>query len=335
MRITGLFGGRNVVDRFILDGVRATLAECGDYEDRLFHVEGKPSDAEYIDILAQTDVALIGWGTPRLPLGLLEHRPIRLRYVCNFTGAIRKLVPRQYLEAGIIVTNWGEEMMWYLAEANLMMILALTREITKIRRHMQEGPQWHYDFAAPSPTLRRKTVALVGIGGTGRLLLDLLAPFDCRLMAYDPYVENLPPGVEHCTSLEALFDDADVVTVLCGLSEETEGLIGRELLDRLGPNAIFINTARGKIVRESELVDFLTDRPDVFAGLDVFEQEPLAADSPLPRMDNVLCYPHCVVGGGDDMDCEIARHAADNIRTFCAGGDPAGVITPEIYDHMT
>ncbi len=104
------------------------------------------------------------------------------------------------------------------------------------------------------------------------------------------------------------------------MTKETTGLvIGRDLLNRLKPHAIFINTARGKIVREKELIEFLRARPDVFAGLDVFEQEPLPKDSPLLQLDNVICYPHSICEVGEAMYADASSYAAANIRAFCTG----------------
>jgi len=324
----------NVEKLFVHDDLRRTMTEFGRYTVHEYK-RGVDHEAELTALLRETDVALTAWHSPRLPLGILRDSPRRLKYVCNISGTIQAWIPKEYLEAGIFVTNWGDGPMWYLAEGDLALILACTREMPRLRRHMLEQPTWVYPYASPLPTLRRKTMGFVGLGAVGRLLLGLLPPFDVKVIAFDPYVPELPQGVARCRTLEDLFEQSDVVTLQCGLTKETTGLIGRDLLNRLKPHAIFINTARGKIVREKELIEFLRARPDVFAGLDVFEQEPLPKDSPLLQLDNVICYPHSICAGGEAMYTDASSYAAANIRAFCTGKPLAALIPPEKYDLMT
>ena len=178
-------------------------------------------------------------------------------------------------------------------------------------------------------------MGFVGFGATARYLFALLKPFDCQALVCDPYVGDLPEGAERCQNLETLFERSEVITIQCGLTEQTTGMIGKHLLRRMKPNAILVNTARGGIFGEAELIEFLRERPDVFAGLDVFEKEPLPADSPLRRMRNVICYPHSVGSGGEQAEQYIIEQAARNIRAFCTGGKLDAVITAEKYDLMT
>lgn len=333
MRFSGIMP-RGIEKLFVRDDLRRVMAEFGGYAAHAVEGEGDHS-AELTALLRETDVALTAWSSPRLPLDILRDQPRRLKYVCNISGGIKGWIPKEYIEARILVTNWGDGPMWYLAEGNLALILACTREMPRLRRHMLEQPTWLYNYASPYPTLRRKTVGFMGFGAVGRLLLGLLAPFEVKAIAYDPYVAALPEPVARCRTLEELFGQSNVLTIQCGLTEETTGLVSRALLDRLKPHSIFINTARGKIVREKELIEFLRARPDVFAGLDVFEQEPLPKDSPLLRMDNVICYPHSICEVGEVMFAESSSYAAANIRAFCTGKPVVAQIPAEKYDRMT
>ena len=334
IRFAGIFSSGNMEKLFVRDDLRRAMAEFGRYTAHAYET-GVDHEAELTALLRETDVALTAWSSPRLPLGILRDTPRRLKYVCNVSGSIQGWVPKEYLEAGVLATNWGDGTMWYLAEGNLALILACTREMPRLRRHMLEQPTWAYKYASPFPTLRRKVVGFMGFGAVARLLLGLMAPFEVKAIAFDPYIPALPEGVARCRTIEELFEKADVLTLQCGLTKETTGLIGRELMDRLKPNAIFINTARGKVVREKELSEFLRARPDVFAGLDVFEQEPLSKDSPLLRLDNAICYPHSICEVGEAMFAEASSYAAANIRAFCTGKPLAALIPAEKYDRMT
>jgi phosphoglycerate dehydrogenase-like enzyme len=335
MRFAGIFANPRVAAQFVRQELRRAMAEFGEYQEHILPPAGNSAPSELAGILRHADVALTAWGSPPLPLELLRDPARRLKYVCNLTGSVRAWVPRQYIEAGIAVTNWGDGPMWYLAEGNLALMLACVREMPRLRRHMLEQPTWGYKYAAPSATFRRKVVGFVGMGAIGRMLLDLLKPFEIRALCYDPYAPALPEGVERCATLNELFARSRVVTLQCGLTPETTGMIGREQLDLLPPHAIFINTARGKIVREAELVEFLRRRPDVFAGLDVFEKEPLPKDSPLLQMDNVICYPHSVGSAGEDVYDAADEFAAANLRAFCRGLPLRGAVSAAAYDRMT
>ncbi len=320
---------------FVQQPVHDAMAAFGTYRHYNWNSDTPPPVADMLAALADTDVLLTGWGTPPLPLALLDNPDRRLRYVCNLTGGMRPFLPRAYLEAGITVTNWGDGPMWYLAEGTLALMLACSREMSRVAAHMRTQPQWTFPFRSPRPTLRRKTVGFLGFGAIARILHGLLGPLECRALIYDPYQETLPQGCRRAETLEALFDEAEVLVIFCGLTPETTGLVHRGLLDRLKPHSIFINTARGRIIVEEDLIAFLRARPDVSAGLDVFAREPLPKDSPLLDLDNVIAYPHSVGGGGEDMYRTAAEYAADNLRAFCEGRPLKAVVTPAAYDRMT
>lgn len=321
--------------KFIQEDLREAMAACGTYEHHDWNSDHPPAEEDLLRVLEQTDVLFTGWGTPFLPLRLLQQPVRRLRYICHLTGGMRPNIPREYLESDLLVTNWGDGPMWYLAEGNLALMLACSREMPRLPRHMRDQPRWTYPFQNPAPTLRRKTVGFLGFGAIGRILRDLLAPFEVKPLIFDPYLAEVPDGCERAISLEDLFSRADILTIQAGLTKETEKLVNRALLDRLKPHAIFINTARGKIVNEADLIAFLRDRPDVWAGLDVFEVEPLPKDSPLLQMDHVICYPHSVCAGGEDMYRAASEFAAANIHAYAAGQPLKALITTALYDRMT
>ena len=321
--------------KFVQDDLKAVMAAHGRYRHRDWNSDAPPPEDELLAALAETDVLLTGWGTPLLPECLLAQSDRRLRYICNLTGSIKPFLPCAYLEAGIRVTNWGDGPMWYLAEGTLALMLACSREMSRVADHMRTQPRWTFPYRSPRPTLRGKTVGFLGFGAIARLLHGLLAPFACRALAYDPYADALPADVARAPDPEALFEAADVLVIFCGLSEETTGLVDRRLLDRLPPHAIFVNTARGRIVVERDLVAFLRERPDVMAGLDVYETEPLPTDSPLLTLDNVIAYPHSVGGGGEDMYRSASAFAAANVAAYCEDRPLRAEIVPAMYARMT
>jgi D-3-phosphoglycerate dehydrogenase / 2-oxoglutarate reductase len=143
-----------------------------------------------------------------------------------------------------------------------------------------------------------KTAGIIGVGRIGQNVAKRLGPWGMKVLGYDPYVKQetvASLGVE-MVSLEELLRESDVVTVHVVLTRETRGMIGIKQLKIMKPSAFLINTSRGPAVKEAELVQALNDRIIAGAALDVFDEEPLAADSSLRQVDpsRLILTPHII-----------------------------------------
>src|SRR6185369_16177626 len=139
-----------------------------------------------------------------------------------------------------------------------------------------------------------KTLGIIGLGASGRELVRLTAPFHMNVIAYSP---NADAGQAwalnvRLTSLEEVMRESDFVSIHSNLTPEKRQMIRAEHLALMKPTAYFVNIARGALVDQAELVKALQERRIAGAGLDVFEVEPLPADDPLTKLDNVLLTPH-------------------------------------------
>jgi len=150
--------------------------------------------------------------------------------------------------------------------------------------------------------LAGRRVVIVGHGSIGRAVERRLAPFGVRCVRV---ARRERPGVAAVERLPALVDDADVVVVLAPLSEETRGLVGREVIDRMPDGALLVNAGRGAVVDTNALVAAL-ERGRIRAALDVTEPEPLPAGHPLWTLPGVLITPH---NAGDTPEAEAAAQA--------------------------
>jgi D-3-phosphoglycerate dehydrogenase len=215
----------------------------------------------------------------------------------------------------------------------LTMMLALSRRLLAKDRLTREG-RW-YDRAHYQGTeIAGKTLGLVGYGSTARKLRRLVEPFEMRVLAYDPYVADAllsEQGVTPAGSLEALFSESDYVSLHCLLNEETRGLIDRALFERMKPTAYFVNAARGPIVNEADLVEVLRSGRIAGAGLDVFTEEPPAADNPLFNLENVVLTPHAI-GWTHECFQAIGETAVRSILSVAAGQRPFGMVNPEVWE---
>jgi phosphoglycerate dehydrogenase-like enzyme len=173
-------------------------------------------------------------------------------------------------------------------------------------------------------------VGLASLGVIARTLLKLLKPFDLNVLVYDPFLspaEALALGVEK-VSLEDLFVRSDVVSIHTPSLPETFGMITGEHIASMKNGATFINTARGELVRENEMIDVLTHRQDLQAVLDVTLVEPPPADSPLFTLPNVVLTPH--IAGSVGTECQrMGRYMVDELERYVAGVPLKWTVTPE------
>ena len=177
------------------------------------------------------------------------------------------------------------------ASLTMGLILELTRGIGRENARMHAGEPWQ-KFAGIE--IEGRTLGAIGLGKLGSKVAGLAKAFGMNVIAWSP---NLTPekckeaGVGYA-SKEELFATADVITIHVVLSERSRGLVGLADLARMKPTAYLVNTARGPIVDEAALVATLQQKKIAGAGLDVFAVEPLPADHPLRKLDNVVLTPH-------------------------------------------
>jgi phosphoglycerate dehydrogenase-like enzyme len=283
---------------------------------------------------SQSEILLTGWGAVALPESFLSDCPT-IRYVCHLTGEMRWLLPRKLIEEGLLVTNWGASISDGVAEGTLFLILACCRRAvhTVMTLHVRKG--WELDIAPPV-SLLDKRVGIHGFGNIAHQLSLLLKPFRCTVSAYSPPVPDrifTEYGVQRETSLERLFGQNDIIVEVEALTPATRGMVGKDLLERINPGGIFVNSGRGKVVNQVALEE-VASRGFVFMGLDVYDQEPLSPDSPLRGLENVYLSPH-LAGPTLDHYLFCAEHALANIAAYIQGRPLKGIINVEVYDRIT
>jgi autoinducer 2 (AI-2) kinase len=174
------------------------------------------------------------------------------------------------------------------------------------------------------------TIGLVGLGAVGREVALRLAAFKSRVMAYDPYVQAPPPGVVLC-GLDALLRQADIVSLHAPVTPETQGLLSRERLAMMKPDALLVNTARAALTDEDALYESLRAGRLGGAALDVLAVEPLQPGNRFLALPNVLATPHV---GGATVD--VVRHHSeqivDSIERHLRGERARWIANPAVYE---
>lgn len=311
--------------------VRA-IATLGEFT---FINDGRSLDDEEVAALYRSnDVAIVGWTARAIPEALATDRGL-LRYVCSYSGTIRHTVPRGIVEAGVIVSNWGDLPAAGVAEGAMTLLLASAHLVPLALRSQRAG-DWGFDGAL-SAELSDLAVGLYGCGVVGRRFLDLLRPFGARVRVFDPYVSDLPDDVERADSLDSLCAWSEALVVHAGLSAETERSLGASQLALLRDDAIVVNTARGGIIDQDALVaELVAGR--LRAGLDVLEPESLAPDHPLRSLDNVIVSFHQISGGSWPPRPGLKatqRRVIEQIDRFRRGEMPHWTFDVTRYDRST
>ncbi len=268
----------------------------------------------------------------------LESAP-ELRLIAKYSVGYDNVDEAVATELGILVVNSPTESNWGgVAEGAVAFILALLKKVRERDRSVKEG-LWRdpslmgtYLGARHIDDYPGIAVGIVGLGRIGSRVADLLAPWRVRLMGCDPYAEEARFASRNVRrmDLDELLSEADVVTIHCNLSPETNGLIGERELALMKPGAVLINTARGPIVDIDALFDALQSDRLTAAALDVLPEEPPQSQTPLLGLgDKVLLSPHMIsnnVGTGLRMAVPWVEKA---IFAAVRGVVPENVVNPD------
>ena len=239
---------------------------------------------------------------------------------------------RAATELGVIVVNIPDIWVREVANHALALMLAWNRKIITLDRQVHAGVWTAGVPGERTGSLHGETVGIVGLGNIGSAFARRVAGFEMRVIAHDPYVDDArfaALGVERVT-LEALAERSDYVSVHTLLNEETRHLIGDAFFRRMKPTAFLINTSRGPVVDEVALARALADKRLAGAALDVWEQEPVAADNPLLRMDNVIATPHAAYFSSPAV-AQVPRRCGEEVARALSGRRPVNVVNPEVY----
>ena len=257
---------------------------------------GATIDASDVDRLLQGATAcLTGWGTPPFDAAARQRHP-RLALVAHSAGSVRTLIPARLFDDGLRVSHAASKIAAPVAEFVVAEALLAMRGIDRLHHRLRNGGEWlDVRAAVPQRLLGARTVGIVGAGYVGRAVMRLLVPFGCRVLVFDPYLDETEAAALGVVS--AALDDAlaqsDVISLHAPVLPETRRMIGARELALLRPGALFINTARAELVDQAALLaEIRAGR--IVAALDVFDNEPLPPDSPFrdPMLANVTISPH-------------------------------------------
>jgi D-3-phosphoglycerate dehydrogenase len=248
------------------------------------------SEDEAARALAGFDVICLLRERMPMPRALIERLPgLKLIVV---TGAHnRTLDLAAAKERGIVVSHTrGGDSAFATPELAWGLILSLMRHIPQEHQRMREGG-WQETIGT---ALHGQALAILGLGRLGSRMASIGRAFGMEVLAWSQNLtaERAEAAGATLVAKDELFARADVLTIHLVLGERSRGLVGATELNRMKGSAVLVNTSRGPIVEEAALIAALERRKIRGAGLDVYDREPLPADHPLRRLDNVVLTPH-------------------------------------------
>jgi phosphoglycerate dehydrogenase-like enzyme len=284
-----------------------------------------PNEDELIDALAGVEATIAG-SEPYSSRVFAAHPQLRVVARVGVGYDAVDLIAATATGAAVTIapnTNQGS-----VAEHAFALMLGFTRHIPARHAAIAAGG-WPRLMSLP---MRGRTLGLAGLGRIGKAVATRAIAFEMRVLAYDPY-----PDKAFCdahgiglVSFEQLAAESDFLSLHLPMSPQTKHLINRETIARMKPTAVLVNTSRGGLVCEADLIPALREGRIAGAALDVFEDEPTGTDNPLRKLPNVVLTPHAA---GVDVQSlhDMARSAAEAVASLRKGDWPTEkVVNPDV-----
>lgn len=224
-----------------------------------------------------------------------------------------------------------------VSEMAVLLMLAVYRNLIRLHNNVLDGKWQEEGIASASYTIEGKTVGLIGLGSIGKQVARKVQAFGASVQYYDVF--RLSPSEEEkqavkYAGLEELFQTSDIISLHVPLTDDTRHLISKDTIRLMKRSAIIVNAARGAIIKEEDLVGALQTKRIMGAGLDCFENEPVAKNNPLLKLANVIVTPH--MGGSTiDISVKMAKRCIENILKISKGESllKADVVNAEYLNH--
>ncbi|MFJ3711054.1 hydroxyacid dehydrogenase [Streptomyces sp. NBC_01267] len=322
-----------IAERLLTERHHVRLTALARTDSRLVAHDLADPTPEVAAALAEAEVLFTCWGATPLTPQVLDAAP-RLRAVVHAAGSVKHHITEACWERGITVASAAAANALPVAEYTLAAILFANKQVLQSahRYRAMRGDQDWRDALEGAGNYRR-TVGIIGASRIGRRVIELLRPFDLRVLLYDPFVDAAGAavlGVE-AVPLDELCTRSDIVSVHAPQLPATRHMIGARQLAAMPDGATLINTARGSLIDEAALLPELAGGR-LHAVLDVTDPETPYAGSPLYDLPNVLLTPHVAGSLGGEL-YRMADQALDELERYASGQEFADPVLPSDLNH--
>jgi phosphoglycerate dehydrogenase-like enzyme len=301
----------------------------------IHHEEDEPAEKDaLITLLSEADACITSWGVACLDADVMAAAP-KLRAMAHMGSSVKRFVSDAFWKRGMHLTSAGIALARDVAETTLGLMIVGQKRIWPLGQHVRDGgwrdsPVWDKWYSCE---LYRKKVGIIGASNVGRFVIELLKPFNPQILLYDPFISVEQAKEIGATKVELnnLLIESDVVSLHAPANEHTYHMLNAEGMALMKDNALLINTARGTLIDEKELIKELS-KGRFFAFLDVTEIEPPSAESQLRKLDNVVVTPH--IAGCIENCNRMGELAVEELRRFFAEEPAVYQITPELFERI-
>lgn len=301
-----------------------------DFEVQFFKNSNPTSDPSFLKALREAE-GLIGVGFPATA-ELLDMAP-NLKIISNVSVGYNNLDLDEMTKRGIMATNTPGVLDDTVADMVIGLMLSAARRLPELDRYVKAG-MWKGSLPTDyyGVDVHHQTLGIIGMGRIGSAIAQRAHHGFHMNILYNsrrrkPVVEEKYHAIYK--DLNALLEESDFICLITPLTNETEGMIGKEQFQLMKQSAIFINASRGKTVVEKDLIEALKKKEIAAAGLDVFEQEPVDPNNELLKMPNVVTLPH--IGSSTyETELKMSELAAKNLKMGLLGEKPINLLNEEV-----
>lgn len=242
---------------------------------------------------------------------------------------------KEATKRGILVFNVMGRNAEAVSDFAVGLMLAESRNIARAHYSIKHGG-WQKEFSNNDfvPQLKGKKVGIAGFGYIGRLVAKKLSGWDLEVLVYDAFTPKEEIMEAGCTPVDkdTLFQQADFLSIHLRLVEATKGWVGKNQLAMMKKTAVVVNTGRSGLIDMDALYDALATKQIAGAGLDVFDNEPLEANSKWLNLENVTLTTH-IAGTTTEVLTKSPYLLFEDIEVFLKGGKPKGLLNPEVLEN--
>lgn len=291
------------------------------------------TDAETVKpLLEGATVCVTSWGNQPLNEELLAVCP-DLKLLIHAAGSVKPVVSDALWEKGVRVASSAPMLSMGVSETALGFTIAASKNFFNLNANLHNG-LWA-EGKEDIRELYELTVGVIGGGWAGKHYIELLKPFQVDILLYDPFITDEKAAQWGCrkASFEEILEKADIISIHAPSIPETYHMFNAKTLAKMKKDAVLINTARGSIIDEQALYEYMKAGNLKYACLDVFDPEPPAADHPLRTLPNVIMTPH-LAGLASNGLKKIGQHVCEELERFLAGEKLLAEVTKDMLAKM-
>lgn len=281
------------------------------------------TETEVADLCAQADAVLTQWAP--VTAAAIE-RMERCRVIVRYGIGVDKVDLDAARARGIPVVNVPDYAIEEVADHTLALLLASVRKIPQVVTRVRQG-EWNIAPCRPIIGLQGKRLGVAGFGNIARAVVKRAQAFGVEAIGYDPYVgeEAFRERGVRKVDWEELLTESDLLSVHLPLNAATRHLLGDEAFAKMKPSAFLVNTSRGGVIDSASLERAVREGRLAGAALDVLEEEPIAPDSPLLKLEQVLITSHCAWYSESSL-VRLQHYAALEVKRVLEGGKPLHIV---------